>query len=224
MRREWLQNGSNLVAAAATLLIAAGCSTGPRDPGSLIITVSSPPIVPAAITVSGPSGFHAIVTATTTLPGLRPGTYTIDAAKVVASGTTYGATPPTMTVAVPSRIVATAFVAYLRILNITSGAPPNGVALVKYGPIFRHRVCRGGGTQCSSRIVFQGFTFRGEGGLPPYSWSATSLPTGLSLDAYTAELTGTPQIAGSYSALVTMTDSAVPQDSTTATYQIVITP
>ncbi|GAB2477615.1 hypothetical protein GCM10027082_30980 [Comamonas humi] len=45
------------------------------------------------------------------------------------------------------------------------------------------------------------------GGLPPYSFSVTgSLPDGLSLDATTGKITGTPTTPGSYSFTVTVSD------------------
>jgi hypothetical protein len=59
------------------------------------------------------------------------------------------------------------------------------------------------------------------GGTPPYTWSITtgSLPTGVSLNASTGALTGTPSAAGTFSFTVKVTDSV----SATATQALSIT-
>ncbi len=44
------------------------------------------------------------------------------------------------------------------------------------------------------------------GGTMPYGWSATGLPPGVSLDAETGTLAGTPTTAGDYTAHITVTD------------------
>ena len=45
------------------------------------------------------------------------------------------------------------------------------------------------------------------GGLPPYSWSATSLPAGLSIDSSTGFITGTPLTSGKYPVTFGVTSS-----------------
>jgi hypothetical protein len=45
------------------------------------------------------------------------------------------------------------------------------------------------------------------GGLPPYEWSASALPPGLSISQASGAISGTPTAAGSYTAAVTVTDS-----------------
>lgn len=46
------------------------------------------------------------------------------------------------------------------------------------------------------------------GGTAPYAYSATGLPTGLSINTSTGSITGTPTTAGSYTTAVSVTDSA----------------
>jgi serine protease len=51
-------------------------------------------------------------------------------------------------------------------------------------------------------------TMTATGGTTPYTWSATGLPAGLSINASSAAISGTPTTAGSSSVTVTVTDSA----------------
>lgn len=62
-------------------------------------------------------------------------------------------------------------------------------------------------------------TLIASGGTPPYSWSATGLPSGLSLGAGSGVLGGTPSSVGSFTVNVTVTDSR----GTTAQKQLSLT-
>ncbi len=55
-------------------------------------------------------------------------------------------------------------------------------------------------------------TFTATGGKPPYTWSSNSLPAGLSINASTGALTGSPSQAGNVSFGIAVTDSATPKD------------
>ena len=59
--------------------------------------------------------------------------------------------------------------------------------------------------------VFTGFAFKAAGGVPPYRWSASSMPPGLSVNPTNGEITGTPTLAGSYNVAVGLADSGSPQ-------------
>ena len=57
------------------------------------------------------------------------------------------------------------------------------------------------------------FTLAAAGGTPPYSWSATGLPPGVTVAANGA-VSGTPTVAGTYQVTATATDSATPTPAT----------
>src|SRR6266550_293541 len=58
------------------------------------------------------------------------------------------------------------------------------------------------------------------GGTPPYTWSATGLPTGLSINSSTGLISGTPNAAGTFNVTVTATDTANATGSTSYTWTI----
>ncbi|MFZ0230973.1 MAG: putative Ig domain-containing protein, partial [Mycobacterium sp.] len=67
-------------------------------------------------------------------------------------------------------------------------------------------------------------TLAATGGIAPYTWSisAGNLPPGLSLNASTGAITGTPTAAGTYSFAAKVTDSESPTHSATASLSITI--
>ncbi|MDX2058698.1 MAG: hypothetical protein SFV24_12915 [Gemmatimonadales bacterium] len=80
--------------------------------GALTVTITGlPGAALAAVTVDGPAGYSQGVTATTTLTGLAPGSYTVTAGNV-ASGGTYLPTPTTQTATVSNGATANAAVSY----------------------------------------------------------------------------------------------------------------
>jgi len=127
MRTIWMPSTAIVLAAVVTSL--EGCSssdsTAPPATGSLRITVSGPPGAPAAITVSGPAGYSRLITATTVVATLVPGTYAISATNVVIDNATYGAALSSTTVTVvASSTPATASVSY----TLMSGTLALGVS------------------------------------------------------------------------------------------------
>ncbi|HEY3259572.1 MAG TPA: S8 family serine peptidase, partial [Pseudonocardiaceae bacterium] len=58
------------------------------------------------------------------------------------------------------------------------------------------------------------------GGTPPYTWSATGPPPGLSINSSTGLISGTPTTAGAYTVTVTARDAANLTGSTTFTWTI----
>jgi hypothetical protein len=133
-------------------------------------------------------------------------------------------------------------------LTITSGNPPNGTVGVDYGPssaykcwaspvLGWHQVCSPctSTSGCSSlprcqglfpspcvKTVFVSFTFTATGGIAPYNWTASGLPSNLSVNSQSGQITGIPSAPGNYSVDITVNDSESPPMSAIATYNIVI--
>ena len=115
-------------------------------------------------------------------------------------------------------------------LQITSGSPPAGTV----GDLYDGRRggrCRSGSAGCVCIIItgiglecfidLHGFPLTATGGVQPYTWSWTaapgsSLPPGLTVS--NALIDGTPSATGSYSVIVTVTDSASPPANANGNY------
>ncbi|MBG0813119.1 putative Ig domain-containing protein [Planomonospora sp. ID82291] len=65
-----------------------------------------------------------------------------------------------------------------------------------------------------------GFDLAANGGEEPYTWSAQNLPTGLSINTSTGDISGTLQQAGQYSVTVRVADSAGDSVSQTFTWTV----
>ena len=75
--------------------------------------------------------------------------------------------------------------------------------------------------------VYPSTTLQATGGITPYSWAVTtgSLPAGLTLNAATGAISGTPTASGTTNFTVTVTDSETPTAKTaTANLSIVVNP
>ena len=68
------------------------------------------------------------------------------------------------------------------------------------------------------------FTVSASGGTAPYAWSATGLPSGLSINPSSGEVTGTPTTAGPATVTVTATDANAHSGSATFTITVTAAP
>ncbi len=103
--------------------------------GALAIAVTGlPQNAGGIVNVTGPGNFVRNVTTTTTLVGLTPGTYTVNASSVTVLGLPYAANPPSQTVTVAASLTASpATVTYavpggriaFSLTGLPSGASPN---------------------------------------------------------------------------------------------------
>lgn len=83
--------------------------------GALTITVNGlPPATPALLTLSGPGGFQQAISATTTVTGLAPGTYTLTGPIVTAGSAQYAPAIPVVPAVVPGLTPVDATVSYAR--------------------------------------------------------------------------------------------------------------
>jgi hypothetical protein len=100
--------------------------------GSLAVSISGlPGGTSANVTVTGPGGFSQHLTASQTLTGLLPGTYTTTAAAVSSGGSTYAPSPPSQSNSVAGGASVNIGVAYsvsTGALSVTIGGLPGGAA------------------------------------------------------------------------------------------------
>ena len=135
-------------------------------------------------------------------------------------------------------------------LMTTSGAPPNGTVDAIYGGTrIEYELCGAGGCSactptpfpgtcgywppcghskpCIETLNYSGFPLNATGGVPPYTWNASSLPPGLAvtLESKEVDISGTPPVGSNatYSSVqITVNDSGTPPASMPAIYSIII--
>ncbi|WIM95225.1 putative Ig domain-containing protein [Actinoplanes oblitus] len=163
------------------------------NPGSQQVTVAKP----ATITPSAAGGTSPYTWTATGLPtGLSINTTT-----GVISGTPAAAGTSSVTVTVKDAAARTATATF----SVIAGIAPS---------------VTGPGTQYGTTGVAVTKTLTATGGTSPYSWAATGLPAGLSINGGTGVITGTPTTAGSAAVTVTVTDASGRTGTTTFTWAV----
>ncbi len=101
-----------------------------------------------------------------------------------AQAGTFGVTP-NVTDSWGNAFIPDDSITILNLLTITTGALPNGSVNTVYST-----------------------TLAASGGVTPYTWSATGLPLGLTVNPVTGVLSGTPLQSGNFTANITVTDAS----------------
>ena len=173
------------------------------NPAPAITAVLTPNVVPIAVVQSAYSA-----TALQAVGGAPPYTWSVTSGlppgmALNASGLLSGTPTTTGTFSLSVSVTDSAAIAPVAATYTVTVAPPT-VTITTSGLVL--------GVQ---GVAYPSTTLAATGGKSPYTWSASGLPPGLNLSA-AGVLTGTPTTAGTYSAVITATDSSTPGVSSTA--------
>jgi hypothetical protein len=202
-------------------LLISGCGGAPSAP---------PAPSPTGVTIQGPSSTSvdpsnsASLTASVTNDATNAGvmwTLSGTGCSGIVCGSLSGATTTSVTYTAPAT-VGTAFTAMITAASVakssvvaasTLSIPVNPLVATAAGEL-------AGGTIGTAYAT----TLTGIGGISPYTWSvsAGALPTGISLNASSGAITGTPTDAMNPSVTVTMADSGSPALKATSIFSIAI--
>ncbi|HEU5080695.1 MAG TPA: DUF4082 domain-containing protein [Opitutaceae bacterium] len=173
-------------------------------------TLSSIQVTPANSSIS--TGTTQQFTAT--------GTYSDGSTQNLTTQVTW-ASSDTSKATINSSGLATAIAAGPTTISATSGSKVGSTTLtVQSTPVSITTTA----LPTASKSVAYSAALAGSGGTTPYTWSiaAGSLPTGLTLNAATGVISGTPTVASTYNFTVKLADSTVPAQSTTKALSIVV--
>jgi len=110
--------------------------------------------------------------------------------------------------------------ATLNVISNPGTGSPNRLLYTLFGAPSPVTVTNPGNKTGTVGTPIASFTMSASGGTPPYTWSATGLPPGITIGSTTGTVSGTPTTAGTYTVTVTATDTASQSGSTTFTFTI----
>ena len=94
------------------------------------------------------------------------------------------------------------------VITNTGSASPNRLLYVEPEAVSLPLAVKNPGPQTSTVDAAVRLTMTADDGVPPYTWSATGLPAGLTIDPTSGDIAGTPSAAGTTTVKVTATDRA----------------
>ncbi len=203
-------SGTFNVAVTITDAIGATASTSYPLAVNAQLAVSGPATMPAGV-VGVPYSSTVTATGGTTpyawsATGLPPG-LTINPTSGAITGTPKAPGASAVVVTATDGISATATKSYT--VTVTSSLVVTGPATLPGGVV---------------GVVYAPTTMTGSGGTAPYVWSATGLPTGMSIAGPTGIISGTPTVAGNFSVAVTVTDASLSTATSTLALSVTKTP
>jgi hypothetical protein len=209
---------TSVTAASAATVKATSVADSTKSATFTVNLVPPPSITPATLpggNVGTPYSQSVSVTG-----GVAPYTLSITGTQITGVTFTAGATSATLS-GIPTTAATDAFT-----VKVTdSGSPaqttsmPYSVVIGAQLPLSITTSSLHGGTLNS---VYTPVSINATGGFAPYSFGATGLPAGMTLSSG-GSLTGTPTVAGSFSASITVTDSETVPASNTVSLSLTIT-
>ncbi|SCL25703.1 Serine protease, subtilisin family [Micromonospora nigra] len=151
--------------------------------------------------VSITSAWSTSNTATNTISGTSMAAPHVAGAAALLLGDSPGLTPAQVastmfTNSTPNKITSPGSGSPNRLLFVNTGGSPGTVHVTNPG------------NRSTMRNVANSLQMTASGGTAPYTWSATGLPAGLSINSSTGLISGTPTTVNTYSVTVTARDTA----------------
>jgi subtilisin family serine protease len=161
------------------------------------------------------SAYHTGDTATSTLTGTSMASPHVAGAAALYLGANPSATPQQVRDALVSNSSTG------KLTNIGTGSP-NRLLYMGFitGDPGSAPVITDPGNQTTTVNTAVNLQLQASGGTAPYSWSASGLPTGLSINSSTGLISGTPTVTGTSNVTVTVTDAAGETDTSSFTWTV----